>query len=394
MQPRQNLVVLFSTFLQFEADRASGWATDARLRRGMQAQIANTSDAKASEQFWSTYWHQRWCEEQTNGTFLGHLSAYLQEACYWSAYKTSSAITESRYRTSDYFQIAIAEVPKILKARDPNHFGSLKTYASQAFKNVIRDFLRQSREVDICSDWGLLLKLSRKRFNEALVRAGLNATTIEQYLLAWTCFETIYLPTKSPSLRKLPTPDRDTWKKIADLYNQQRKSLQVPGDECTGETIAAWLSTCTRHIRSYLNPSVASLNAPKPGYEAKEWQDDLPDETRETLLDDLIEQEEETERATQQGDVSEVLRGAIAKLDSTAQELLALYYQQGMTQQQIAKHLNVQQYTVSRKLSKARETLLLALSRWSQETLHISPSPDVIKNISLILEDWLQERLK
>jgi RNA polymerase sigma factor (sigma-70 family) len=357
----------------------------------MQTKIAEVADAKASEQFWATYWHQRWCEEQSsNANPLGHLSAYLQETCYWSAYKTSSAIAEARYRTSDYFQIAIAEVPKILKARDPNHDGSLKTYASQAFKNVIRDFLRQSREVDICSDWGLLLKLSRKRFNEALTRAGLSSATIEQYLLAWTCFETVYLPNKSPSLRKLPAPDRETWDKIAALYNQQRQANPA----ASADAIAAWLSTCTRHARAYLNPAVSSLNAPKPGYEAKEWQDDLPDEDRASLLDDLIAQEEEQTRSMQHGDVHEFLQGAIAALDPMAQELLTLYYQQGATQQQIAKQLNVQQYTVSRKLAKTRETLLVALTRWSQETLNVTLSSDVIKNISIVLEDWLQERLK
>lgn len=395
MQPRQSITDLFSTFLQFEADHVSRWATDAKLRRSMKAHLTEVSDPKASEQFWSTYWHQRWCEAQTfREIALGHLSAYLQETCYWSAYKGNQWLTESRYRASDCFQIAIAEVPKILKARDPNYPGSLKTYAGNAFKNIIRDFLRQSREVDLCSDWGLLLKLSRKRLTEALSQAGLNSDTIDQYLLAWTCFETAYLPTKSPSLRKLPAPDRETWAAIATLYNDQRRQLQTPGAERSADTIASWLSICTRHARAYLHPPVTSLNAPKPGYESKEWQDDLPDDNRDSLLDDLILQEDTEARQTQHRDVNEVLRAAIAQLDPTAQDLLALYYNQGLTQQQIAKQLNVQQYTVSRKLSKTRETLLLALTRWSQETLHISLTSDVVKNISLVLEEWLQERMK
>jgi DNA-binding transcriptional regulator LsrR (DeoR family) len=85
-----------------------------------------------------------------------------------------------------------------------------------------------------------------------------------------------------------------------------------------------------------------------------------------------------------------LLEDAIAKLDATGQKLLELYYQQALTQQQIAKELAIQQYTVSRKLSKTRESLLLTLTSWCQETLHISVTSDVVKYISTVLEEWLQ----
>ncbi len=387
MQTRQSILDLFSTFLQFDADRFGGWATDARLRRSIQTRSAQVPESQTSEQFWSAYWHQQWFGEgEIQRLALGHLSAYLQESCFWSAYKAGNRLSDSRYRISDYFQVAIAEVPRILKAKDPKHQGNLKTYATSAFGNIIRDFLRQNREVDLCSDWGLLLKLSRKRLKESLEAAGLNAETVEHYLLAWNCFETIYLPTKSAALRKLAAPDRATWDAIADLYNRQSSP------KTTSKEIEAWLGLCARHSRAYLYPAVSSLNAPKPGFESAEWQDDLSDE-RDSLLEELIVQEDQEARQTQQGEVSQVLEDAIAKLDSTSQELLKLYYQKELTQQQIAQQLGVQQYTVSRKLSKTRETLLLALTRWSQETLHITPTSDVVKNISLVLEEWLSQRM-
>lgn len=394
MQPRQSIIALFSTFLQFESDRFGGWATDARLRRSMQTGLNQVPGSQASEGFWSTYWHQSWAKSDAAAQrlALGHLSAYLQESCYWSAHKAEGWLAGSRYRVSDCFQVAIAEVPKILNAKDPKHQGSLKTYASTAFSNIIRDFLRQTREIDLCSDWGLLLKLSRKRLKESLEHAGLNAETVERYLLAWSCFETVYLPTKSSNLRKLPAPSRETWSAIADLYNRQRHQLKNPGTDC-GTEIETWLTTCARHARTYLYPAISSLNAPKPGYESAEWQDDLPDPERDSLLETLIVQEERDDRQTQQLELNQVLADAIAKLDATAQDLLTLYYQKQLTQQQIAKQLGVQQYTVSRKLSKARDTLLLALTRWSQETLHISPTSDVVKNISFVLEEWLSARL-
>ena len=71
------------------------------------------------------------------------------------------------------------------------------------------------------------------------------------------------------------------------------------------------------------------------------------------------------------------------------QALLQMYYGQALTQQQMAAALAMQQYTVSRRLSRARESLLTALARWSQDSLHISLTLDVLSYTSTVLEEWL-----
>ncbi|MBD2073322.1 sigma-70 family RNA polymerase sigma factor [Phormidium sp. FACHB-592] len=431
MRSRQTLLEIFSTFLQFEEDTFRGWATDARLRRSMQSRLEQPDEATASEQVWVTYWHKRWRQEagedretqrhrdagtqrsgnaevrgrRGTGTFtphptphtlhpsplsLNHLSAYLQESCYWSAQRIVAQLHQSQQRLSDCFQVAIVAVPKVLNAFDSDQLPSLKTYASQAFSNTIRDDLRRRREADRCNDWGLLLKLSRKQLTEALQNAGLGSDDIDRYLLAWTCFEAVYLPRKAPGLRQLAAPDRPTWTAITDRYNQQRQQLTSPGADCTPETLERWLLSCVSRVRAYLYPRVTSLNAPKPGQDAGELQDDVPDRDRDSLLADLINAEETQARQAQQHQINAVLQKSLAKLDPTMQELLQHYYQAGLTQQQIAQQFAVQQYTVSRKLTKARETLLFALTHWSQETLHISPTSAVVKSMSAILEEWLQ----
>ncbi|KAM3111204.1 sigma-70 family RNA polymerase sigma factor, partial [Phormidesmis sp. 146-33] len=277
----------------------------------------------------------------------------------------------------------------ILKACDPEQRASLKTYASTAFSNIIRDYLRQRREIDFCTDWGLLLKLSRKRLIESLENAGINSEVIENYTLAWTCFTSLYIPKKSPELRKSSPPDRDTWIAITNLYNSQTHRAKA-----TPESLERWLTVCASRSRDYLYPSVTSLNLPKSGDMTGERQDDLSDPMQESLLNDLIAQEEEHDRQTQQGQVHAVLIASLGKLDTQAQDLLRLYYQTGLTQQQIAQQSGIPQYTISRKLSKARETLLRSLTQWSQETLHISPTSNVIKHISTVLEEWLQETMR
>ncbi|MBV9386406.1 MAG: sigma-70 family RNA polymerase sigma factor, partial [Chroococcidiopsidaceae cyanobacterium CP_BM_ER_R8_30] len=257
MRSRQSLIDLFSSFLQFEAEHFSGWVTDPKLRRNMQNCLEQSPGAPALENFWALYWHKCWKAQQTR-LAEAHLSAYLQETCYWAAKKTASRFASTQCRLSDCFQMAIAEVPKILKICDPNQRASLKTYSSVAFGNIIRDALRQKQEIDFCSDWGLLLKLSRKRLQQSLQNAGLTAETIARYLLAWTCFEAAYITNKSPVVRRVQRPDRDTWEAMVKLYNSKRHQLNSPGAECTAETLEKWLLFCASQARSFLYPSVAS----------------------------------------------------------------------------------------------------------------------------------------
>ena len=389
MRSRQNLTEQFSTFLQLEEDRAGGWLTDARLRRSMHRSLEQIPEASTTENFWSVYWHKQW-QQQPGFPAGDHLSAYLQEACYWSAQKASLRLESSQTRLADCFQVEIAAVPKILKAFDSDQLPSLKTYAGTAFSNAIRDDLRQRREVDRCNNWGLLLKLSRKQLTEALQAAGFDPTQVNTHLLAWACFTDSYCPKKDPGIRKLAAPDQTTWNAIAQLYNQRRAALTPPAPEATATTVERWLETCASRARAYLYPAVTSLNMPKVGQESGELQDDLADDAQDSLLTSLIAQEEKDTRQTQQQQLNEVLKTAIAQLDPALQQLLQLYYQQNLTQQQIAKQLNLQQYAISRKLTKARETLLLTLTNWCQTTLHISPTSDVVKYISTTLEEWLQ----
>ncbi len=390
MNPRQNIIEIFSTFLQFEADRFSGWVTDAKLHRNMKACLNHFSQAENAEKFWAVYWHKSWQKVENKEVALGHMSAYLQEPCYWTVQKLIPR-QRSKDKISDFFQVAIASVPKILKGCNPDASGSLKAYASNAFGNIIRDYLRQSREVDLCNNWGLLLKVSRKLLTESLENAGFNPASIERYLLAWTCFESIYISRKTPHLRQISTPEASTWSAVANAYNRMRHQLTNPGTECTKETLERWLIDCANQVRKYLYPTVKSLNSPKPGYEEGELQDELVETTlQESLLTEWIQQEEQVARFDRKSQINTVLEAAINKLDSSVQKILQLYYKQGLTQQQIAQELAVQQYSISRKLSKARESLLLTLTSWSQETLHISVTSDVVKYISTILEEWLQ----
>jgi RNA polymerase sigma factor (sigma-70 family) len=150
------------------------------------------------------------------------------------------------------------------------------------------------------------------------------------------------------------------------------------------------LLQAAKQVRVLLYPPLRSLNLPKGNDIPGEIQDDLPASDQDSLLTGLIQQEELDERQQQQQQMQSFLTTTIASLGQQAQDLLKLYYGQRLKQQQIAQQLSIQQYTVSRQLTKARETLLLRLVQWAEQTWHISPDSNVVAAISTLLEDWLQ----
>jgi RNA polymerase sigma factor (sigma-70 family) len=388
MLPRHDTVQIFSTFIQFDGDRFGGWATDTHLRRSMRQSLDNISTDNSAN-FWALYWHQIW-QQQPTGLAREHLAAYLQEVCFWSATKTITGFNSSQYSVADCFQVAIARIDKVLKGFDRERGFNLKSYASITFANLIRELLRQKKEVDICSDWSLLRKLSQKRMIEALVNAGLAHETIERYVLAWNCLKTIYVPERSSSTRKLPKPEAETWLAIANLYNQERHTqLEQSTAAATCEDLEKWLSICVRAVRSYLFPNVTSINQPKLGYDTGEIADSLVGEVNESLLVEMIAREEIEQRSQQHTDINQFLTATIEQLKPEEQKILELYYALGLKQSEIAQELNTKQYSVSRKLSRVRKELLLALAQWSQSTMHISLTSDILDNISSLLEEWL-----
>lgn len=382
MRSRQDPLETFSTFLQFESDRASTWATDARLRRRMQQCLKSAS---GSLNFWTLYWFKIW-QENKDRSAIDHLTAYLQETCYWSAHKMLLNFAAVQYTLPDCFQVAIVKVEKILQNFNAQQGFNLQNYASAIFSSTIRDTLRQRQEVNICTNWALLRKVSQKRLIESLENAGLSADTIASYVLAWNSFKTLYVPAQATGTRKLPRPDDQIWNAIAQHYNHDRGSLP----EASLATIEKWLLTCANAARKYLNPTLVSINTPKPGYDSGELLDDLPESPRESLIADLIAEEEVQERQDQRSQINQMLENAIAQLDEELRSILQLYYAENCTQQQMATRLNIKQYTISRRLTKAKEQLLKSLATWSQTTLHISLTPALLQTMSAVLEDWLQ----
>ncbi|MCC5636994.1 sigma-70 family RNA polymerase sigma factor [Nostoc sp. CHAB 5844] len=390
MRPRQEITDMFSTFVQLERGRFSKWLTDATLYRNIQNHLERSSSALKSENFWVLYWYKQW-HSGFNNLARMHLLAYLQEPCYWVASKTVAKFNSSQYMLADYFQMAIAEVETILKDFNPEKSFSLKAYAMMAMPSRLRDILRQRKEADICTNWALLRKVSKKLLNEALSEAGLSESTIAQYRLAWTCFNELYIQNQSGSHTQLPEPNRQLWEAIANLYNHQRQSqISQPTLARNAQTIEQWLTQTAFYVRVYLFPPVKSLNAFEQNDDTTVTFD-LPDPSFEEPMANMIAEEDVQNRQNQISLMSNVMLKALQNLDVQSQEVLKLYYEQGLTQQQIMQRLQMSQPTVSRRLVKGRESLLAALIEWSQD-LNISVNSNQIKDMSLALEEWLRNQ--
>jgi RNA polymerase sigma factor (sigma-70 family) len=425
MRSRDTILELFSTFAFLEGDRVRQWLPDPRLRRNMQKCLAdvNTPNAEMSEQVWSLYWYKIW-QSQTESlanqslanqslanqslvnqpqssatshkptilTGQQHLTAYLQESCYWTAQKTAARFSQLEFTLADYFQLISSETGRVLKGFNPNFGTNLKSYAPIVLTNYLKDYLRQRRAIDVCSDWSLLRKVSQKRITEVLGQAGVSANELEEYQFAWICFKTIAVPSQDPqgAVEKLTPPEANQWGAIADLYNSKRhQQVSATTAKLTAEQIEVRLTKLTRWIRAYLYPTVDSLNKTKPGQEQGEIQDSLADPVATSLLEAAIEQEAQQERQQQRSQLNDRLAGAVAALDETAQQILQLFYGENLSQQELAARMAMSQPTVSRRLKKAEEALLEKLIDNVRAEVNKLPEPTELKQVSLALKEWL-----
>lgn len=399
MRPRNDILAVFSTFIQFAEDRFDCWFTEPRLAKSMQRQRSHPeSPEQELEGVWALHWY-RLLDHHPYAK--GHLWAYLQEPCYRAADQVTRRFTMVQYSVADGFQIAIAHTQRILKRYNPDYGSSLKAYATTAFGNCIRDHLRQQQEIHISSDWGLLRRVSQVQLTEALLTAGFVHTSTS--ILIWQCFRAVCTPTPDRTARGLSAPSEEQLHGIVQRFNQlqQLNSDLNEGEDTTADDTATKeihtlntqqimgkLIQLASIIRSYLNPTITSLNQPQYDDSVEEQLDTLT--TDDTPMVQLLAVEAYAEQQQRIQQISIVLEQALVDLPTDQQTLLILYYQKKLTQIGIAKQLNIKQYQVSRQLNRIRRQLLLEVVTWGQATLHTPPECDVLEDVSEVIHEWLK----
>jgi RNA polymerase sigma factor (sigma-70 family) len=388
MQVRTTIIDLFSTFIQFSADRFEQWVTDRRLHRHMEQHFKQNPEAVQTEGFWALYWYKLWCNQDRQAA--AHLSAYLQEPCYWAARRITRQFNTVNCSLADGFQIAIAQTERLLKGYRPDYGLSLKAYAHAAFSNLIRDQLRQQQELNICSDWGLLRRISQTQLTQSLQAAGTHQP--ESTILAWKCFKAIYIPPSGRLVRALPSPTPEQFAQISSRYNQLRLRLQPVPPRLEVSALVATLEQGVQAVRAYLNPTVTSLHQPCFDETAVQWLDSIGSD--DIPLHQLLAAEAYTQQQQRQEQLGTVLSGAVMALGASDQTLLRLYYGDNLPQREIAQRFQMKQYQVSRQLSRVRQQLLLTVATWSQEALQTSITSTELAGMSDIIHEWLQHHFQ
>jgi RNA polymerase sigma factor (sigma-70 family) len=390
MHPRNQIVEMFSTFVEFNGLFFGGWAPERLLKRRMEACVNRSPQTQ--EYGWTIYWYTNWKKPTQASTDLQyskpcslprmHLIAYLQEPCYWAAKSSVRNFTDISYGLPDCFNIAIAKVDKLLQDFQSSRGSSIKTYARTAFLSFIYAEIRQRQVVDVCNPFVFLRKIGKKLFIEALKNNGLSEEIVDQRYLALICFNKCYIP------RRHTTLEQNFWEAVANLHNIEKPTRFAI---CDWETIKEWLNKCSQIVRDYKYPNKISLNTPKPGNDSGELVDDLPgDYFDESLLDKIIASDEAKEREKLQSDISTVLVNTLLNLTVQEQEILQIYYKEKLTQKQIGERLGIPQPTINRRLNGARQALLKSLVQWSQDVLNISVTSNLVEDRGADLREWLE----
>lgn len=377
MKRRRDIVELFSTFLQIDDHYDAlgpGWQKSPRLASNITKKIE--SEPSAKEEFWAQYWLKATVKDsQTKSHAREHLSAYLEEACYWTALKIYQQLAAYHLRRVDCFLMlreAAANPVKLFKNYDYKS-SSVKTYAQFPLKSAVVDQVRKGRELDKYTWPALLRAVTKKLLKESLHKANIKEPEMSQCLLAWQCFRDKYVPTKAAGSKQLQPPDIKQLEAIANHYNQQRNS-EVSA--ASTQEIQRLLDICVQVIQDSLKTSVVSLDDCmfEPAYE--------PDEAREEQ--DAVESEYHQ--------VNQVLSKAFAGLPEAAQTMLNLWYGLGMTQSDLALVFGIaQQYQVSRMVGRHKQFLLKALAEWSQQTWQITLNSQQLGEMGKQLDGWLEE---
>ncbi len=239
---------------------------------------------------WEHYWYKQYRQQIQSSspatpspvTPSQHLLAYVQESCYWASYrfhqKMAQFVTVSYQTLADYFQIAQSQFPKVLAGFSPDRGANLETYAELAFTHRLKDAVRQQKALDVCSDWSLLRRTSRKRLQETFNQQSLSPSLQQRYLWAWLCFREGWVIGPGPGgTKRQVAPAPEDWQAIAQAYNQTQSPEQP---RATPQQLEQWLAQTARWLRNYLYPPVQSLNQMQFGEEGEERLERVADPAR------------------------------------------------------------------------------------------------------------------
>lgn len=353
----------------------NNWHPDPRLRANMQKLIKKHPDR--DEESWFEYFLNQFQDEVSplleKKLAQQHLQAYLEEVCSLCARKVESKLEGFFSQiTLDYcLQEArvIAYGTKFWKRYNSN-FKKPLAYAYRKIELSLREKIFADHNDCAASDYGLLVRKSKKSMSEALQGDGFEEPQLSQHLLVWQVLKNMAgeLPRDGSGVRsKIKEPTPEQFATICD------KCQDLGAKIITISQVQEILSHCI----TALNSRKRIVEDPLPPGELP--QPEMPDDDS----DDLFSSPENSRL------LGILLGGSIASVDNLiknlpniTEKLLVLSYGvPGVNQSVIGKELGVPQYKVSRLLTKVKTCLIKELGILAKQHPQIKLDIDYIDSL-------------
>ncbi|MBD2200177.1 MULTISPECIES: hypothetical protein [Calothrix] len=410
---RIKLIDKLTTFLYVDSHNSRiTWLRDRKLFHHFQEHYSLKQ--KDNEEFWVEYWLEKSRHANPNIFAHKHIASYLEETTYWLSEKLAKIDSQINYSAQDLMQVARINLLNQEKfARLFNKYdatrGSITKFAQYRLGTVLYDFIHIGQTKRKYSDAGLLRNVSYEFIKDALSNFGIQNTEgnykLSQHLFAWRCFNEIYKPRKEAGSQKLAWPNREQLEAIANRYNQLLAKPQelisngksnrwlracvtaLQQTTINREELEELLLICVKALRNNTSPTIDSLDR-LLGTAFDDRQATLIDTIESQDLSNYYEdREDEPDELVNQewNEIQTIIFNAYEQLPQAKKKMLQLEFGLDITQGEIANAFEVAQTTVSR----VKNTLLKAVTSWSQERYKLTLNPQQIRDISNSLDSYL-----
>jgi hypothetical protein len=353
MKKRLNTIEQFSTFLLVtDIDRlTTRWEFEVKLKQNVEQLI---KDKKVDSESLAYNFLTDLLAKPTN-LEKKHLIAYLQEVCFWAAKKVYDRLASilSSLKQGEYFLLAneiVCQPHQLLARYNPNYGKKISQYAQLRLESKIADSAYATVGWKLCSDWGLLKKISKIKMRKSLAQiGGLSGLKLEEYLLVWQCFRDNYASNSPQKNRNLSTPNQNQFKQMNEQFNLLANNLFNSTTTITETQFEERLNSCSQWARKYTNPQT---------FAATENFDLSPVGSDISYLE-VREKKENLEQ------VNQALEASFEKLTKEQKTILYLWLGLNLSQQEIVNIFEKiypdfikKQYQLSRQINQIRKVLI------------------------------------
>ncbi|MBP0021929.1 MAG: hypothetical protein J7647_30780 [Cyanobacteria bacterium SBLK] len=335
-----------------------------------------------------------------------HLTSYLCTSSYIVAKRLQHTYQkidffQHRYDERDYLQIAIQYANDPLKLLSGFDFqrrhrdGTLyfvKTFAKAVLERKIKDELYKYNQESLLGkykDWGILRYDTTFKELKIALQSYIEADKIEPYLFVWHWFKETCKPCQQRSDRASPPPTFQELQNIARLYDDRYSCLAT---QIEAKQIEKMLQICIeamqrhRNLKLYYPDSILNIENDRD-----RWDEFFTIENagfENIPLNSLICNEERDE-------ISALVRDAFESLSSEQKILLLLWKGLNLTQTQTGLVMDLPQYTVSRRQSKARQLMLKKFTqRMQQHFCDLNLDSETIKSAKEKMEEVFEKQAR